>query len=239
LRSILPSSVKDEYIYLKLFKNIPRNDVEMIFPNTRVRFRPFDKLKLGMTASGGLGVGAFGAAGKIALLATNPLAAAGAVVGLGGIAFRQAVNFLNQKQRYMVVMAQNLYFHSMADNRGVVIKLTDRAAEEDVKEEMLLYSVLAKERAKRADLAAIDAAIEQYLATSFGVTVDFDLEDALTRLIADGLVAEAPDGTLTTLDPTAAAQHLDARWDLFLDQLPDIAESEGREIEGPGPESNV
>ena len=51
-----------------------------------------------------------------ALLATNPIAAAGALVGLGGIAFRQAINFMNQKQRYMVVMAQNLYFHAMADN---------------------------------------------------------------------------------------------------------------------------
>ncbi len=120
--------------------------------------------------------------------------AAGAAIGLGGIAFRQAVNFINQKQRYMVVMAQNLYFHSMADNRGVMIKLADRAAEEDIKEEVLLYSVLAKEQAKRSDLPAIDAAIEQYLTTSFGVNVDFDLEDALGRLIADGLVAEAPDG---------------------------------------------
>ena len=71
------------------------------------------------------------------------------MVGLGGIAFRQTVNFMNQKQRYMVVMAQNLYFHAMADNRGVMIKLADRAAEEDIKEEMLLYTVLAKENARR------------------------------------------------------------------------------------------
>jgi hypothetical protein len=96
---------------------------------------------------------------------------------------------------------------------------------------MLLYSVLAKETAKRADLPAIDAAIEQYLAASFGVNVDFDLEDALGRLIADGLVAEDPDGTLRTLAPQAAAQHLDAQWDVFLDHLPDPAGEEGREVE--------
>ena len=76
LRAPLPAAVKEDYIYLKLFKNIPRNDIEMIFPNTSVKFRPFDKLRLGLTASGGLGVGAFGAAGKVALLATNPIAAA-------------------------------------------------------------------------------------------------------------------------------------------------------------------
>ena len=233
LRAMLPPDVNEENIYLKLFKNIPRADIEMVFPNTRVKFRLMDKLRLGITAGGGIGMGLMGAAGKIAVAASNPVAAAGAVFGLGGLAFRQGMKFLNQKQRYMVVMAQNLYFHSMADNRGVLIKLADRAAEEDVKEEMLLYSVLAKEKANHADLPAIDAAIEQYLAASFGVHVDFDLEDALGRLIADGLVTEDPDGTLHTLGPEKAAEHLDAKWDVFLDHLPDSDphDSEGHEEE--------
>jgi hypothetical protein len=231
-RASMPPEVEENNIYMKLFKNIPRSDLEMVFPNTQVRFRLFDKLWLGATASGGLGLGAVGAAGKIALLATNPLAAMGAVVGLGGVAFRQATNFMNQKQRYMVVMAQNLYFHAMADNRGVMLKLAARAAEEDVKEEMLLYSVLAKERARRQDLPDIDVAIEQYLSASFGVTVDFDIPDALQRLIADGIVTERSDGTLSTLPPREAALHIDTMWDRFLDDLPDPVSAEGMEFEG-------
>ena len=197
----LPPSINEKNIYLKLFKNIPRTDIEMVFPNTDVRFRPLDKLRLGVTAGGGLGMGAVGAAGKIALLTTNPIAASGALVGLGGIAARQAMGFINQKQRYMVVMAQNLYFHAMADNRGVMLKIAARAAEEDVKEEMLLYSVLAKEKATRADFPSIDLAIEYYLLRTFGVKVDFEIDDALDRLIRDGIVIEKPDGTLETLAP--------------------------------------
>ena len=38
------AAVNDDNIYMKLFKNIPRTDIEMVFPNTRVRFRFFDKL---------------------------------------------------------------------------------------------------------------------------------------------------------------------------------------------------
>ena len=235
LRAMLPAAISDENIYIKLFKNIPRSDIEMVFPNTRVKFRLLDKLRLGLTAGGGLGMSAVGAAGKLAVAASNPVMAAGAVVGIGGVAFRQAINFLNQKQRYMVVMAQNLYFHSMADNRGVMIKLADRAAEEDIKEEVLLYSVLAKEVARREDLPAIDHAIENYLKTSFGVSVNFDLEDALDRLIADGIVTEAPDGRLITLPPKEAALHLDAKWDQFLDNITDEGPDEGQEFEGiPG-----
>ena len=153
-------------------------------------------------------------------------------VTLGGVAFRQSMNFVNQKNRYMVVMAQNLYFHSMADNRGVALKLADRAAEEETKEDILLYSVLAKEPAKRSDLKAIDAAIEKYLCDCFGITVDFDVDDALSRLLADGLVVEQADGTLATMRPGDAALHIDKKWDVFLDDLPDFGEgSEGREVD--------
>jgi hypothetical protein len=230
LRGMLPAAVSSDYVYLKLFKNLPRSDVEMIFPNTKVKFRMFDKIKFGVTAGGGLGMGVFGTASKIALLTTNPIAFAGALVGLGGVAARQATNFIAQRNRYMIVMAQNLYFHAMADNRGVVTLLADRAAEEDVKEEMLLYCALAKVPANIAELGHLDEAIEQYLARTFNIDVDFDVADALGRLKQDGIVTELADGTLQALSPHQAALRIDQLWDASLDQLPDIAPEEGHEM---------
>ena len=141
--------MSSDYVYIKLFKNMPRSDVEMIFPNTKVRFRLFDKIKFGVTAGSGVGMGVVGTASKIAI-ASNPYTLVMALVGLGGVAVRQASAFINQRNRYMVVMARNLYFHSMADNRGVMTLLADRAAEEDIKEEMLLYGVLARKRVNAA-----------------------------------------------------------------------------------------
>jgi hypothetical protein len=229
LRGLLPATVTSDYVYIKLFKNMPRSDVEMIFPNTKVRFRLFDKIKFGVSAGGGVGMGVFGTVSKLAML-SNPYTLAGAVAGLGGIALRQATNFLNQRTRYMVVLAQNLYFHAMADNRGVMTLLADRAAEEDLKEEMLLYSVLAKERVNLANLRQVDEAIEGYLASTFKIDVDFDVDDALARLKQEGIVTELPDGTLETLPPHEAALHIDKLWDACLDNLPDIVVEEGREI---------
>jgi hypothetical protein len=229
LRGLLPATVTSDYIYIKLFKNMPRSDVEMIFPNTKVRFRLFDKLKFGVTAGSGVGMGAFATAGKIAV-ASNPYTLAGAVAGLGGIALRQATNFHYQRTRYMAVLAQNLYFHAMADNRGVMTLLADRAAEEDIKEEMLLYSILAKERVNVRDLRQVDEAIEEYLKSTFAIEVDFDVDDALVRLKQDGIVTELSDGTLETLPPHEGALHIDKLWDACLDNLPDLVVEEGREI---------
>ena len=230
MRGLLPSTVSSDYVYIKLFKNMPRSDVEMIFPNTKVRFRLFDKLKFGVTASGGVGMGVVGAVSKLAML-SNPYTLVATVAGLGGIALRQASNFVNQRTRYMVVLAQNLYFHAMADNRGVMTLLADRAAEEDIKEEILLYSVLAKEQVNVADLRHVDEAIEQYLKSTFDIDVDFDVDDALKRLKAEGIVTELSDGTLATLPPGEAALHIDKLWDACLDDLPDIVTEEGQEVD--------
>jgi Protein of unknown function (DUF3754) len=234
LRRLLPPAVSSDHIYIKLFKNMPRSDVEMIFPNTKVRFRLFDKIKFGVTAGGGLGAGAIGTASKIAI-ASNPYTLVMALAGLGGVAVRQASNFVNQRNRYMVVMARNLYFHSMADNRGVMTLLADRAAEEDIKEEILLYSVLARKPVNSRDLKAVDTEIEDYLKRTFKIDVDFDVEDALVRLKQDGVVTEQPDGMLTVLPPHEAALHIDKLWDTCLDNLPDMVVEEGHEIEDRPP----
>jgi hypothetical protein len=231
-RKMLPDTVTSDYVYIKLFKNIPRSDLEMAFPNTRVRFRLLDKIKFGVTAGSGFGMGVVGTVGKLALL-SNPYTLVMTLAGLGGIAVRQASAFINQRNRYMVVLARNLYFHSMADNRGVMTLLADRAADEDIKEEMLLYTALANARINVRELEAVDRTIEGYLAKTFGINVDFDVSDALARLKKEGVVAELPDGTLQTLRPAEAALHIDKAWDACLDQLPDITTAgEGEEIEG-------
>ena len=232
-RDHIPEQIKPENIYVKIFKDIPKSDVEMIFPNTEVKFRTKDKVWLGVTGGGALGAGLFGAAGKLALALSNPLTAVGAAGGIIMLLVRQVMNVVNQKQRYMQVLAQNLYFHAMADNRGAMTKLADRAAEEDVKEEILLYSVLAKEQVNRRDLAEVDKAIQAYIERTFGLHVDFEVEDALGRLMRDGIVSEMPDGTLVAKPPREAAQHIDGMWDEILNMLSDVGAVTGREIDRP------
>lgn len=215
-RSMLPPGICCDYIYLKLFKNIPTTDLEMMFPNTMVRFRMFDKLKLGITAGGGTIASLVGTTGKLLLITTNPIKAIGALVGIIAVIGRQIMKFFHQRNEYMMVLAQNLYFHNLADNRGSLTLLADRAEEEDMKEEMLLYSFMVKEDIARADLPALQKRIEQYLRTEFGVHIEFDLMDALQRLLHDGVVKE-DNGRLTAMPPREGCLHIDAKWDAYLD----------------------
>ena len=138
-RRNLPEHATSDHVYLKLFKNINKSDLEMLFPNTEVEFKMFDKIRLGVTAGGGTVASVAGTATKV-LAATNPIALAGAIFGLLAVIFRQVMGFFNQRAKYMMVLAQNLYFHNLANNRGVLTLLSDRAEEEDVKDDRLLYA---------------------------------------------------------------------------------------------------
>ena len=215
-REHLPPSVSSGKIYVKVFKRIPQVDLEMLFPNTRISFRPLDKLRLFVTAGGGTAAGVVGTATKL-LAATNPFTLAVAVAGLSAVIFRQVMGFFNTRNRYMMVLAQNLYFCSLANNLGALTLIAENAEEEDVKEDMLLYAFLAQSPSHREALPEAKDAIGRFLKEHCQATVGYDAEDALRRLLADGLVTSDEDGTLTAIAPAAARDHLDTLWDRLLD----------------------
>ena len=205
----LPDDPKGQYVYLRLFKDIPQEDLEMMFPNTEV--------KLGVTAGGGTVAGIAGAAGKIAaaVAAANPIALMVAVSGVIGLIFRQVMSIFTTRTKYMMMLAQRLFFHSLANNRGVLALLVDRAEEEDIKEEMLLYFFLLRHPMKDADLGQngkLDVMIEEFLTREFDIIVDFDIRDALGRLNADHMLKRGEDGLIHARPPAEACALLEQKW---------------------------
>ncbi len=215
-RKVLPEGISSDHIYLKTFKNIPQSDLEMLFPNTKVEFKLFDKIKFIVTAGGGTVSGIVGTATKV-IAATNPITLAIAVAGFCGLIFRQVSNFFNQRNRYMMVLAQNLYFHSLANNRGALTLLVDRAEEEDIKEEILLYTYLLHNDVPPLERTNAKSSIEEFLANEFSISIDYDFEDALDRLIEDGLAVEDEQGVLRAVHPTLVRQGLSEKWNACLD----------------------
>jgi hypothetical protein len=215
-RAHFPPGVSSDYIYVKIFKRIPQVDIEMLFPNTQVAFMPFDKLKLMVTAGGGTVAGVAGTATKL-LAATNPFTLAFGVFGLSAVIFRQAMKFFHTRNHYMMVLAQNLYFCSLANNRGALTLIADGAEEEDVKEDMLLYAFLARQPSGHDALPQLKTLVTRFLAERCGVSVDFDAGDALKRLRADGLVSADAEGRFSAIAPEDARAHLDRLWDRLLD----------------------
>lgn len=211
MRAHLPKAASSDHIYLKLFKQLPQDDIEMLFPNIKVQFKLLDKVKLAATAGGGTLASIAATVTKVAA-ATNPIALAAALSGLIGVVARQVMSFFNTRNRYMMVLAQNLFFHNLANNRGVLTLLVDRAEEEDIKEDMLLYYFLTQAGSGPRDSAEVRAEIEAFLFEQFRLDVAFDIDDAAGRLIRDGLVHRDPQGRLIAVDTEEACANLENRW---------------------------
>lgn len=229
---------------LKLFQNVPRADIEMLFPNTRLGMRNIDKLMIGVPALVGAGaiittnVGA-----SLILLATfvgfyigvhseriemdeaRLLAILAGLGGLGSYIWKQFSNFRNRKLLFMQSLTQNLYFKNLDNNAGVFHRLMDDAEEEECKEAILAYYFLLAEGSVSNE-ETLDRGIEDWFAEHWDCELDFEVDDALEKLKRLGLVKQRDQLEVVELED--ALRLLDQRWDNYFDyHSADATEKEG------------
>jgi hypothetical protein len=119
---------------------------------------------------------------------------------------RQVTKFFNHHTAYMAELSQKLFFHALASNRAALSLLLDRAEEEDVKEDLFTLIVLAGRSLEEGDIPAAKAEIEALLLSHFRAGVDFELQESLGRLSADGSVRREG-GTCHVPDLATACAH--------------------------------
>jgi hypothetical protein len=213
-RRNLPDGLSEEDVFIKLFKNIPRTDLEMLFPNQNVQLKMFDKIKLAITGGGGTIGGLWSTISKVAV-AANPIMLIIAFGSLIGIIFRQIMNIFMQRNKYMMELSRNLYFHNLDNNAGVINYLIDMAEEEESKEAVLAYYFLHTQHDKDYTKDELDREIENYIQEKYGVAIDFEVEDGLRKLRKEGILIEKEEGILKVLDLHQTCACLDKQWDAF------------------------
>lgn len=200
-------------LHLKLFRDILRPDLEMLFPDSKVRMKAFDKLKLAITGGGGTAGGLFATVGKVTA-AVNPWTIFIAVAGFAALLWRQISKIFIQRTRYMATLAQNLYFHNLDNNAGAITFLIDQARQEEIKETLLAYALLCQQESYTR--AALDSACEDWFQQQFDRPIDFDISDALRKLEEFGALSQNDD-TLTPVDPQPLLAALDRAWQSFIE----------------------
>jgi hypothetical protein len=186
---VLIESETNERIYLKLFKDIPQADLEMLFPNTKVKISMKDKLKIGVTGGGGTAGGAFTLATKLSA-AVEPLSLIIALGGFAGVLWRQIKNIFTHQTRYMATLAKNLYFYNLDNNVGVLTYMIDMAEAEESKEALLAYLFLSASK-KRLSKEELDKQIEAYMLERYKIPMDFEVDDGVRKLLELAIVYES------------------------------------------------
>lgn len=195
-------------IHIKLFKDILKPDLEMLFPDCKIRMKVVDKLKLAVTGGGGTAGGLVATIGKLTA-AVSPWAIVMAVGGFAALLWRQINKVFMQRTRYMASLAQNLYFNNLDNNMGAVTYIVDQARQEEIKETILAYGLINLLAIN--DKSELDTACEQWLTEKFDCVIDFDIDDGIKKLQRFKLI-DSDSGELRCVSAELLCENLDRQW---------------------------
>jgi hypothetical protein len=214
-------------IALKIFKRVPKNDLETIFPNAIPKMSVKDKLLLWVPGVfGGLSLlsakvipalinmyEAYQTGETIDLLNSKTSLNQGLIaLGiLGAYCFRQYNNFINKKIRYSKTLSDSLYFKNVGNNSGAFYSLLNSSEEEALKETILAYTFL-HESEESLTAEELDNQIESWFKTKLNADLDFDVNDALLKLKSIGLGIET-NGKWNVIPLHEALITIDELWD--------------------------
>ncbi len=145
--------VDTEDVHVKLFKDIPRMDLEMLLPGTRVKMSLVDRTKIVLPTLSGLSLTAWKLVSGAVAVATggmyNGLALLGLVGGSIGYGLRSFHGYLQTKQRYQLSLTESLYYQNLDNNAGVLMRLLDEAEEQENREALLAWFFLWRSAGNR------------------------------------------------------------------------------------------
>lgn len=221
------SLIEPGTVVLKIFKRVPKNDLETIFPNAIPKMSLTDKLLLWVP----------GLVGGISLLSTKVIPAlitmqsayeSGETIDLlnsktslnqglialgilGAYLFRQYNNFVNKKIKYSKMLSDSLYFKNLGNNSGAFYSLLNSSEEEVLKETILAYSFLNKSETPLTE-DELDHQIESWFKNKHNADLDFDVKEALLKLKNSGLAFET-NGKWEVISIGKALVRMDEIWD--------------------------
>lgn len=206
----------DKLLHLRMFKNIPKQDIDMLLPGTRVKFSWFDHLRNVVPSLGGISVTLFKIArvGLFVAAITFNIAAvlAGLFIALIGYMIRSVVNHRNAKNRYMLNLTRSLYYQKLDSNAGVACRLLEEAETQRQRECILAYYAILS-AGEPISMRRFRRRAERMVREMVNVEIEFRASDALELLTTWGLIRLDNDGRLQTCPPDEALKRIGQYWD--------------------------
>jgi hypothetical protein len=218
----LDHDVDTDDVYLKIFKDIPKSDLDMLLPGTRVKLSSLDQAMIVYPLVTGIGLMLYNifnqvlSAGASALFAgLGALASWTVAAAIAGYGYKSYYSYQFKKQTYNLRLTKSLYFLTLASNTSALMRLLDEAEEQECRETMLGYFYLWKYAPPEGwEPAQLDDYVELELEAKLNLKVDFEIGDALAKLERLQIVTQSG-GRYRAAGIETALEKLDERWDNY------------------------
>ncbi|MBI2808523.1 MAG: DUF3754 domain-containing protein [Planctomycetes bacterium] len=217
----LPDEIDTSAVFFKVFKDIPKVDLEMLFPGAAMRMPNFHRFKLGGSL---LGSGAwilYSVFGQLADMVARFSAAIvtsmvmGPLAALLGFGYKQWYGYQTTRTMFSLRLTQSLYYQTLGTNQTVLFHLLDEAEEQECREALLAYYYLWRHAGAAGwDAASLDDYVEMDLERLANLKVDFEIDDALAKLERLKLVTKNGE-RYVAVPIEKALEALDYAWDNY------------------------
>ncbi len=221
--SRIENHIDSDAVYLKMFKNIPESDLEILLPGSKVKLSVLDKGKIlvpnissaAMTVYKIFRVGVFLSIIAAAFIIKWVLA----IAVLVGYFYKATFSYFNTKDKYQFGLTKSLYNRNLDNNAGVIYRIYNEAEEQEMCETVLTYSMIWKHcQGEGLTEKEIEALSESYLEGTVNFRIQFDVHDGIGKLARLGLASVDSEGRWTATPLPEAADILQRSWQQIFKQ---------------------
>ena len=145
-RSPLTDPLDTRAVVLKLFKDIPQEDIETLLPGASVRIGLLEQAQIVVPTLSGIGLTLFkllkGAAAVAFAGIYGLIAFLGLISGAIGYGVKSFYSYLRTREKHQLCLTRHLYFQNLDNNAGVIYHLLAEAEEQEFREIVLAWWLL-------------------------------------------------------------------------------------------------
>ena len=190
-----PEPLDPNRVHIRMFKNVPKADIDMMLPGTQIRLSWIDTGKIGIPTLWGIAMMTSKLAKSlwiIALFSTLKLLSSFFLVVAVLVAtlfygIKSIFSYTTTKRRYQLNITRSLYYQNLDNNLGALLRIEEEAEQQEICEAILGCFVLFQS-SQPMTLEEIDREAEATLMRLTGVDIDFDVRDSMRDLAKCGVV---------------------------------------------------
>nr|GMC50904.1 Chromosome partition protein like [Ipomoea batatas] len=178
-----PKTKSERGIYVKHFKNIPMADMEIVLPEKKnPSLTPMDWVKFLASAV----VGLVAVVGSVELPKADLWVMFAILSTVIGYIAKTYFTFQQNMATYQNLITQSMYDKQLDSGRGTLLHLCDDVIQQEVKEVIISFFILMEQG--KATLQDLDLRCEELIKEEFGVSCNFDVDDAVQKLEKLGII---------------------------------------------------